>query len=222
MVDSREPRDAVPRRLRELGVETEFELLPAGDYVVGKEALVERKTVRGLHAAIVDATFWPQIGRLRQAARFCYLLVEGPNLDDGPLTQAAVRGICIALIDLGVAVVRSSSAHDSALWLHRLAERRTTARYRDRAPYAQRPKRAAGFPAAEAALAAIPGISTYHARALLSHFGSLAEVVRATPSEWQHVTGIGPKRARALDTTLRASFTSSRSQRSCERQSPST
>jgi ERCC4-type nuclease len=209
VVDSREPRGGVPHWLTRLDVETETRRLAAGDYVVGPGALVERKTVRGLHAAIVSGTFWPQVGSLRASARFCYVLIEGRDLDDGPLTAASIRGACIALFDLGVDLLRSESPRDSALWLQRIAERRTTVRYRDRAPYAQRPKRNAGLPAAEAALACVPGISTHHARALLSRFGSLAEIARETPAEWQRVSGIGPARATALATTLHASPTSS-------------
>jgi ERCC4-type nuclease len=59
--------------------------------------------------------------------------------------------------------------------------------------------------AAEAVLAAIPGISSTSARALLGHFGSVAAVLSAGPDEWIKVRGIGPDRVRALQETLHVS-----------------
>jgi DNA excision repair protein ERCC-4/Fanconi anemia group M protein len=178
--------------------------LNAGDYEVAIGALVERKTVRGLHASVIAGTFWPQIGRLRESGHFCYLLLEGHDLYDGPVGDTAVRGICIALMDLGVHVLRSVDAMDSARWLDRLAERRTNARYRSRAPHAQRPKRRAGVSAAEAALSCVPGISSHHARVLLTRFGTLAATAQASREQWLEVSGIGVTRANALETTFRA------------------
>jgi ERCC4-type nuclease len=51
-------------------------------------------------------------------------------------------------------------------------------------------------------LAAVPGVSTASARALLDRFGSVAAVVAAGPDEWLTVPGIGPDRARALAETF--------------------
>jgi ERCC4-type nuclease len=202
LADVREQASGVPALLADNGIAVEMKRLPNGDYDVGGGALVERKTVRGLHAAIVDGTFWPQLGRLRKAARFPYALFEGRDLDDGPLTATAIRGACLALTDLGVTMIRSTNVRDSALWLARLAYRRCQTELRNRPAYAQRPKRPAGFPAAEAALACVPGISSVYAQALLARFGSLADVTRATSAEWQQVAGIGPQRAQALAATL--------------------
>ena len=180
-----------------------------GDYEVGDRAIVERKTARGLHFAIVKGTFWPQLGRIRRVARFGYLIVEGEDLDDGPISPAAIRGACIAAMDLGIQIVRSRDIADSARWLHRLVERRAAWEHRSRPTYAQRPKREAGVPAAEAALAAVPGISEATANALLCQFGSLRQVVNADPAEWRRVRGIGRKRSRAMAETFHSAPTAS-------------
>ncbi len=222
VADTQERRSGVPHLLCEFGIAVESRRLSAGDYIVGDLAIVERKTVRGLHAAVIQGKFWPQLGRLREKARFAYLLIEGIDLDDGPLTAAAVRGVCVAVMDLGVDILRSTDAKDSALWLHRLAERRERVRSRDRPAYAQRPKREAGAPASEAALASVPGISRVLAKALLGHFATLAAVVGAEPSDWQQVPGIGPVRAKAMATTFHTPHPASRSRRSRERRDFST
>ena len=51
-------------------------------------------------------------------------------------------------------------------------------------------------------LAAVPGISTVTARALLERFGSLGGIAAASPEELLDVPGIGKERARALADAL--------------------
>jgi len=203
IVDVHERQNGIAETLRELGADVEIAALPAGDYAVGADTLVERKRVLDLHAAVLKGRLWPQLGKLRAACAFPYLLVEGTDIDRGPLHHNAVRGACFAVIDQGIALLRSGYQRDSALWIHRLAVRcQQVEPAADRPAYAQRPRPSPGDETAEAVLAAVPGISTTSARALLVRFGSVVGVVSADPGEWLSVPGIGPERARALEETF--------------------
>jgi len=208
VVDVHETKSGIPVVLEEeLGAEVEIAALPAGDYAVGSDTLVERKRVLDLHAAVLKGRLWPQVAKLRAAAAFPYLLLEGTDIDRGPLAPAAVRGVCLAVIDQGIALLRSGQPRDSALWIHRLAVRCQRVELpADRPAYSQRPKARPGPDAAEALLAAVPGISTSSARVLLARFGNVAGVVAAGPEEWLTVPGIGPDRAQALADTLEVRF----------------
>ena len=192
--------------LEELGAEVESAPLPAGDYAVGEGTLVERKRVLDLHSAVPKGRLWPQLAKLRAGCDFPYLLVEGTDIDRGPLGANAIRGICLAVIDQGIALLRSDTQRDSALWLHRLAVRCQRIEPAPERPVYQRPKSEPGQTTAEALLAAVPGISTSSARALIERFGSVAGVMEAEPEEWLTVPGIGPERVRALAQTLREPF----------------
>jgi len=198
VADTFERRSGVLESLRAAGVELELARLRIGDYDLGRGVLVERKTVADLHQSLERGRLWIQVGRLRCAARHAYLLVEGADIDAGPLAPAAVRGACLAVLGQGVALIRSGDALDSALWLRVLAERATGARLgRDRPAYAQRLKPSPTL-VREAMLAAVPGISVAGARVLLDRFGSVAAVVAADEYELLQVPGIGPRRASAL------------------------
>jgi ERCC4-type nuclease len=197
VADVREKESRLFEALRSLDVRVDRKRLPVADYVAGA-ALVERKSVRDLHLAIINGRFWPQIGRLSRAALRPYLLVEGPDLDAGPLSSHSARGALLAVNELGIGVIRSNGPADSALWLRILVGRQHRRRKTTRA-YAQRP---AASESAEAMLAAAPGISTVTARALLQRFGSVAAVIDAGPEEWLSIRGVGPKRMRALSETL--------------------
>lgn len=144
IVDLHERVSGIADMLAELGADVELAPLPAGDYAVGAETLVERKRVLDLHAAVLKGRLWPQLGKLRAACAFPYLLIEGSDLDRGPLHRNAVR-----------LAVRCQQLEPAA----------------DRPAYAQRPRPKAGEETAEAVLAAVPGVSTSSARALLPASG---------------------------------------------------
>lgn len=195
VADVHERRSGIPELLRELGAEVELASLPAGDYACGADTLVERKRVLELHGAVSKGSLWPQLAKLRAASAFPYLLVEGTHLDRGPLHPNAIRGVCLAAIDSGIAVLRSMFQQDSAQWLHRLAVRCQRVELpADRPAYAQRPKPAAAE-TWEAMLATVPGVSAVTARALLERFGTVVGVIAAGPDGWLDVPGVGPERA---------------------------
>jgi len=198
VVDVHERRSDIAGALRTLGISVDERSLPVGDYDVGGGALIERKTVADLHRTVTDGRFWPQVGRIRRSARWAYLLVEGTSLYDGPVAEEAIRGLLLAVSDLGVTIVRSADTIDSARWIRRVAIRRTEVPHRDRPTYAQRPQRDPRVSPAEQALAAAPGVSVETARALLERFGNLRDVLLASREELASVHGVGPHRARAI------------------------
>jgi DNA excision repair protein ERCC-4 len=105
--DVHEEMAGVPFLLEQLGVLVERRRLTFGDYVVGPETVVERKSTLDLHKTIAAGRFWPQMGRLRDAGRSPYLIVEGSRPWQGPVGADAVRGLLLATFDLGIAVLRT-------------------------------------------------------------------------------------------------------------------
>ena len=199
IVDIHESRGVVAA-LRALGDDVVRASLVVGDYVVARGVVVERKSVRDLHLTVVNGRFWRQVGALRSEANRPFLLIEGTDLDAGPLAPNAVRGVCLAVLELGVPIMRSTDVRDSARWISRLARREQLVRPPpDRPVYAQRP---APAKPAEAALAAVPGISVVLARRLLERFGSVAGVAGATRDDLLDGPGMGAVRAAALVSAL--------------------
>ena len=204
IADVFEQASGVPAALARLDLRVVVEPLPAGDYRIGDEILIERKTVPDLHGSLGRNRLWAQLGRLRDAAAYPYLLVEGTDLDTGPRHPNAIRGALLAVADSGIALLWSRDLDDTALWIHRLA-----LRHARRAAATSRPSatRRTFQPAPLAdprlgVLAAVPGISTETAKTLLDRFGSIEHLVAAGPDQWATVGGIGTVRAHALATTL--------------------
>jgi ERCC4-type nuclease len=198
VADIHERSSGVPGELRRLELLVDEGHLAAGDYTVKGYAVIERKTTRGLHLSVQDGRFWGQMGKVRRADGRPYLLVEGRSVYDGPLADEAIRGLVLAVSDLGITVVRTLDPGDSARWIRRIVIRQGSRRSVNRPPYAQRVKRSDHESPAERALAAAPGISTVTARNLLERFGCLMHVLQASPGELMTVAGVGSSKAQAI------------------------
>ena len=202
VADTFERASGVPAALQARGVDVEIAPLAAGDYDLGSGIVVERKTVADLHLSLERGRLWRQIGAIRRTARLPYLLVEGRSLDAGSSEAKSLRGALLAVVGQGVALLRSESPDDSAMWLWLLCRRVAGVQPgRDRPVYAQRLKPPPEL-VPEAMLAAVPGISVVGSRALLERFGSVSNVISADESEWLKVSGIGPRRAAALRSAI--------------------
>jgi ERCC4-type nuclease len=92
--------------------------------VLDPQTRIERKTVADLHASVTSGKLWGQVNRLRSVSVFPVLVVEGPDLDAGPLPPDSVRGVLVALADRGVTIIRSTDPRDSARWIPSLASAR--------------------------------------------------------------------------------------------------
>ena len=68
---------------------------------------MERKSVLDLHSCLVTGRLWTQIGSLRKEARYPFLLVEGGDIDDGPLLPASLRGACLSAMRLGIRFIQT-------------------------------------------------------------------------------------------------------------------
>ncbi len=201
LADVHELPSGVPDRLAALGVEVESGALAVGDYCVARGVLVERKSVLDLHDSLLKGRFWRQVGALRRASTRPFLLIEGRDLDSGPIHPHSIRGACLAVQEQGIHIIRTTDVQDTALWLWRVAVRARITRPRpDRPVYDQ--IRSSQRQPAEAVLAAVPGVSVTLACALLDEFGSVEHVVQAGPKQWTKVRGIGVNRAEALAKAL--------------------
>jgi len=163
--------------MEELGAQVEIRALTRGDYVVGPGTVVERKTVYDLHLSIMNGRFWHQMHKIGRAGTSPHPVVEGPSVFAGRVRNDGIRGVCLAVSDLGIAIIHSQDARDTA---------------------AANRARSASISPGEAALAAAPDVSVITARRVLATFGSLRQVCEASVDDLQTVPGVGIKRATAI------------------------
>ncbi|MCK9297541.1 MAG: DEAD/DEAH box helicase [Methanoculleus sp.] len=198
-VDDRETSSRVAGRLHELGASITLERLEFGDYAIGDRILVERKTVQDFMNTLVERDLFGQIRAMADAVPRPVLIIEGE--DDlyavRNIHPNAIRGTLAAItVDMGVALIRTRDADDTAETLYVLAQREGS----ERGERKVHPKKSyhSVREEQEYALAAFPNVGLKSARLLLEHFGSLKAIVDAEPEELASVHGIGEKTARAI------------------------
>ena len=87
IVDVHERQSGIADTLAELGAEIEIARLPAGDYAVGADTLVEPKRALDLHAAVLKGRLWP----LPSAASSSSRLPSGPPTRSDPDRSRVTR-----------------------------------------------------------------------------------------------------------------------------------
>ncbi|MDK2990549.1 MAG: hypothetical protein PWR16_2078 [Methanoculleus sp.] len=206
-VDDRETSSRVAGRLHELGASITLERLEFGDYAIGDRILVERKTVQDFMNTLVERDLFGQIRAMADAVPRPVLIIEGEDDLYGVrnIHPNAVRGTLAAIaVDMGVALIRTRDADDTAETLYVLAQREGSERG-ERKVHPKKSYRSIREEQ-EYALAAFPNVGLKSARLLLEHFGSLKAIVDAEPEELAAVHGIGEKTARAIWDLARRSY----------------
>jgi Fanconi anemia group M protein len=198
-VDDRETSSRVVGRLYELGASIALERLEVGDYAIGDRILVERKTVQDFMNTLVERDLFGQIKAMANAVLRPVLIIEGDEdlYSVRNIHPNAIRGTLAAItVDMGVALIRTRDADDTAETLYVLAQREGS----ERGERKMHPKKSyrSVREEQEYALAAFPNVGLKSARLLLEHFGSLKAIVDAEPEELSAVHGIGEKTARAI------------------------
>lgn len=208
VVDAAERRSHVFRVLAALPeVDLEVVRLPVGDYLLGADLAVERKTADDFAGSIVDGRLFAQVAALKAAFARPVILLEGPlSSARTRMHPNALRGALSFLVAIeGLAVLPAADAEESALLLLQLARHAQHGLRRPPEPVAKRPVGTVGE-RQERLIGALPEIGPTLARALLRHFGSPAAVLAATEPELLAVPGIGASRAAAIRRTLVAPY----------------
>lgn len=202
-MDCREVAPDLARELAEIhGFELRRALMPLGDYLIGQDTLVERKTTRDFALSVIDGRLFDQAYRLVTRADNAFLVVEGLSFQtDLQVDLNALRGALITLAQtFRLPVLRTRDQADTAWTFARLFEQRQRLGSHSGPLRAGSPRRLRTRK--ERVLRALPGVGVETARRLLDHFGSVRAVIAASADELQQVPGVGPKRAASLLETV--------------------
>ena len=204
VVDAAERRGRVYRVLANLPeVDLEVVRLPIGDYLLGGDLAVERKTADDFAASIADRRLFAQVAALKEAYARPVVLLEGALAAARTrMHPNALRGALSYLVAIeGLAVIPAADAEESALLLLQLA--RHVQHGLRRPPEAVAKRGAAGLTERQERLVgALPEVGPTLARGLLTRFGSAGAVLAAGETELRAVPGIGPGRAAAIRRVL--------------------
>jgi Fanconi anemia group M protein len=205
-VDDREAASGIVEVLKERDWEVRVSRLSIGDYRLGKEAVVERKTARDFAVSIVDGRLFRQAARLKTLGLRTAILVEGSPLETHVGVDAgAVRGAIVSVsLIWQVPIIFTDAMAETVEILWYMAHQAHRLTVVPAARYGSRPKRLRRRQLF--ILQGLPGVGPTRAAELLARFGSLRRVFSASPEEWIETRGIGKERSRRFAELLDARF----------------
>jgi len=169
--------------------------LPAGDYLIDKAVLVERKTYADFAMSLADGRLFLQAAVLAQNPHRPVVLLEGPRPSHMPdVHPNALKGAMVSLAVMWrLPVLHARDPEDSLRILRLLAHQARQSSEGVLRRYDRKPKRLASRRLYM--LQGIPGVGPALAHRLLLHFGSVERVITADESTLMQIPGIGPKKA---------------------------
>lgn len=200
IADDRETSSAVVECLHnKSGVSLEIRRLESGDYAIGNQMLVERKTTRDFVDTLVERDLLGQIRQMANACEHPVLIIEGTDLyAQRNISPNAIRGALAAIsVQQGVSVFMVSGPEETAEMLYVLMNRELgepsgrPSLHHHKSYRSEREQ-------LEYILSSFPGIGPHQSRILLEHFGSLSAVIQASEEELRAVDGIGEKISGAI------------------------
>ena len=199
VVDHREYRSNVARRLASLPLELVPKQLDVGDYVVSSRIGVERKFVDDFLNSLLNGQLFSQLTRLRDAYARPMLIIEGSGLfTKRNINHKAIYGSLVSIVvDFGIPVLTTNDENETADLLYVMAKREQRQDKKSIALRGSKPS----FSLAERQrfiIEGLPNVSSVMAKRMLSHFGSIHAIVNATEKELQEVKGIGKQTAKMI------------------------
>ncbi|MDY6931352.1 MAG: DEAD/DEAH box helicase [Halobacteriota archaeon] len=191
--DQRELNSAVVKSLDKKGAELDIRTLEVGDYVLSERVCVERKKVDDLLSSLTDKRYlFGQLSDMANEYERPLLIIEGEGLfATRNIHPNAIRGLLSTIaIDLAIPIIFTADEEDTASLLYIIAKREQEKKKKAFNPHGKRSSLSLKEQQ-EYLVSSISNIGPVTAKNLLSHFGSVENVVSASKEELMEVERVG-------------------------------
>lgn len=199
IIDQREYRSNVAKKLTIKGVEIEPKQLDVGDYVLSSRIGVERKNVDDFLESLIKNKLFKQISRLKSAYSRPLLILEGENvLTRRNINQNAIFGSLASIsIDYGIPIISTHDEEETADLLRVIANREQK---KDKKSVSIRGEKTqmSTQEQQQFLVEGLPYVSSVLAKRLLYHFGNIKDIANASEEELTEVKGIGAQIAKEI------------------------
>ncbi|MEN3000094.1 MAG: ERCC4 domain-containing protein [Acidilobaceae archaeon] len=203
--DYREEQSGIPSMLEKMGVVVIRENLPAGDYLLPGDLVVERKTAEDYVNSLHDGRLFDQARRVLESYDNLLLIVEG-DLERTARMRGREKHVISSIASLlleGVKVVSSSGPKYTAQLLEALARKSSETRGK-RVVIHRKPKLESLREWQLYVVSSFPGVGEKMAEKILEHYGTVEAFCLSSMSELQRI--VGEKRAERIKTILKARY----------------
>ena len=184
--------------LTAIGIKTEIKTLQIGDYIVGPETVVERKSIQDLISSVFDGRLFDQCSRLKEHFQNPILLVEGnvdeiESITENPLVFYGA--LSTVAIDFKIPIIPTPNASHTAKLLVSLCSKKESIK----GPFLKKIKKSNNIQKQQlSVLCSLPGIGEKIAIRILEKYGSPFIALSATSKELGKIPGLGETRAKKI------------------------
>ena len=197
IVDTREFRSKVVKELFNNDVDIQSLQLQVGDYLIGEDICIERKSVKDFVDSLIDKRIFEQLKLLKSEYKKPLLIVEGGEsiYSVRKIHANAIRGLIASIIiDYGIPIFFSSDEVDTAHFIITLLKRMD----KKSAPLLKIDKMILDSEVQESIVQSFPGVGVKASKKALSYFKTLKSFFNAGVNELLGVEGIGKKNAERI------------------------
>ena len=201
VVDDREL--ILAEKLEVFPINLQIKRLTCGDVVCGN-VVIERKTREDFEQSILDRRLFKQLEMMSRMYERKVVIVEGEQCA-GIVRREALMGAYASIVtDYGAGLFFTKNIETTAELIFSIAKHVGM----EKSPPSMVQKLPSWTPSEHmrAVVELFPLIGPKTARTLLSHFGSIYEIVNASEEELRKIEGIGKKRAHVIHSFLRAHY----------------
>lgn len=189
--------------LKDLGVKVSITSLPCGDFLVGNEIVIERKSHSDFVSSIIDGRIFNQIKRMKKNFKRIILIIEG--FSERKINENALKGaIATLLLDEKISIVNTLNPIDTAKTIAWIAKK-----FGAKGKYASIKILKKGREIKEIQekiVGSLPGIGTKTAKKLLKHFKNIKNILLASESKLQKIKGIGKETAKKIKEVIESEY----------------
>lgn len=208
-VDTREQASSVVRELTELGAIIRVKQLEVGDYIVGPEVAIERKTTEDFLNSMIDGRLFNQLKNMSESYQTPVIILEGNPFELFSLRNIHKNAIIGALssisIDYRIPILFSQDSKETAEFVFIMARREQLGKEKDLRLRTGR-KGLTLTEAQQFVVESLPMVGPTMAKSLLGHFKTVRGIVNASEKELQEVDNMGEKKAKKIGKLLNARY----------------
>lgn len=208
--DTREQASSVARELSFFpNIHVQSKQLEVGDFVVGPDVVIERKTVEDFLSSVTDGRLLAQLVNMSQAYARPLLILEGKPEELFSLRnihENAIIGMLASIsLTYRIPILYTRDAKETAKFVYQIAKREQQGSDREIRLRIGRKGLTLGEQQ-QYIIEGLPLVGPTLAKSLLEHFGSIQKLMNASKEELEKVEMVGPKKAAAILHVLSQSY----------------
>ncbi|MCE8422593.1 MAG: hypothetical protein J5U17_01900 [Candidatus Methanoperedens sp.] len=196
VIDHREIRSRVAESLVKLGANIEIATLEVGDYVVSDRVAFERKTVDDIFATLLERReLFSQLFDLSRSYRLPILIIEGGDPffhSSRRVNPMAIQGFLNAIALMRIPTLYTLNEAETSQVISMIARKEQADKNRPVSFHGKR-SRLSQSEVKEYIVSSLPGIGPVAAKNLLTHFGSVENIMTAPQEELMKVERVGSR-----------------------------